>query len=109
LTTATWQQLLARARTEREVVSVARDYLAHFDYRELDDLPERCQPPKVMGGGDIASYAFELKCHHCEGGGGQVEVIRKLSDFFSEASNRIAQIAALPGEDPAQGSGCEPA
>lgn len=101
MTAVTWRELLARAHSDREVVSVARDYIAHFDYRELDDLPEPCKPPKFMNGGDVAAYAFELKSHDCERSDKGV-VIQQLSEFFSEASNRLAQVAAIQREGPSQ-------
>ncbi len=89
----TWQQLLARASSESEVVTIARDFLTHLDYRELGQLPDACRPPMIRSASDVSSYAYELVRLDCKDG---EPTLRTLASFFSEASIRLSQLASWP-------------
>jgi hypothetical protein len=95
--TITWQEALASAGSEREVLSLARDFVAHFDYFDLNRLPSTCRPPsKIVDGSDVTSYAFDLLRHQCtQQGDSNADVLEKLADFFSQASVRLSQVAVF--------------
>jgi len=95
----TWQHRLDLARSEREVVSAVRDFLASFGPLELAALPEACRPPaKVVDGADISSYAFDLVRHECDHVEGVADLVHRLARFFSHASIRLATLRAREGE-----------
>lgn len=88
-----WQQRLATASCEREVVDVARDFLAQFSPYEIVTLPMQCRPPgKIVDSHDITTYAFSLVRHRCDGGEGVAYAVHKLADFFAHAAVRLSQI-----------------
>jgi len=101
MTAFTWQQRLGAARTEEEVVSAAREFLASFSPFEMARLPQVCRPPaKLNDGDDISAYAFDLVRHECEGVD-EEELMSRLARFFAHASTRLTHIAShkyiLPG------------
>ena len=89
---ATWQERLSSARTEAEVVDVARDYVAQFTPEEIAALPGPCQPRKMVDAEDISEYAVTLVRHHCDDGQGSTTPIHRLAAFFSNASARVSEI-----------------
>lgn len=88
----TWQAKLAAARTEKEVVDVARDYLARLEYFEVQRLPERCRPRKILTANDLAAYAFDLVRHEYDEDDAHAPFIHKLAAFFAQASLRLSQV-----------------
>lgn len=89
----TWQQRLANASTESEVVDVARDFIAQFSPYEIVTLPPQCRPPgKIHDSSDVTEYAFALVRHRCDDGEGVTSAVHKLADFFSHAAVRLSQI-----------------
>jgi len=71
-----WQGRIRDARSRGEVVQVARDFVAQLSPAEVDRLPE---------------YALLLARHHAHGDAARLIV--KLSEFFSNAAARLAQLA----------------
>ena len=95
MTATTWLQLLARATTIDEVITTARDYTASLDHAVLARVPSELQPGKLFDTHDIASYAYELARHHYAGSDREVAAtVNGLASFFSEAVQRLAQLAA---------------
>ena len=94
LVPVTWQDRLNSATTEREVVAVARDYVAGLTPGDVERLPEPCRPGKFFDAQDITSYAFALVRHDCSVDGATFRLVQKLSDFFSKASMQLAKIMA---------------
>lgn len=96
MTGTTWQRRLDAARRADDVVGAARDFLAGFDPLELAALPAPCLPPaKIIDGEEISIYAFELVRFECADDRVTAELVHKLARFFSHASLRLAQLAAL--------------
>lgn len=87
---STWQDRLAAASNEAEVVDVARDYVAQFTFEEIGHLPDVCKPEKIVDAQDVANYAVTLMTHHCDDGEGATSPIHRLAAFFSNASARLA-------------------
>jgi hypothetical protein len=88
----TWQSRLDNASSEREVVSIAREFMAQFTPAEVNAVPENCRPGKIVDADDIARCAVELARYECQGDG--ETVISKLSTFFSSASERLSQLGS---------------
>src|SRR6478736_4765101 len=68
---ASWQQLLATARTVPHVVAVCNDFLDRIDARAAIELPAPCRPRPMRSGADISEYAYDLKrwTHAAQGPG----------------------------------------
>ena len=88
-----WQQRVATARDPHEVVEIARDFVATFSPYELHSLPEACRPSTKLFADDIPQLAFDLVRHECTRTG-IGEFVHALACFFSQASARLAQLAA---------------
>ena len=86
----TWQSRLDKASDERDVVSIAREFMAQFTPREIGSIPEECRPGKIVDAGDVTSCAFDLAKHSSHGDG--ESTISKVSAFFASASTRLSQI-----------------
>jgi pheromone shutdown protein TraB len=87
----TWEERLANATSEEEVVEVARDYLATLSHTEFALLPEKLRPHKIVDASDITTYAFELVRHECEESS-QHRLVQRIAHIMSRASIRLAQI-----------------
>ena len=97
VTTVTWQGRLNNATHQGEVVGIARDFVAQFDYAQVAGLPAECRPGKLVDANDVASYAFTL-VQYCTGGDTEGAVlVEKLAAFFSHASLRLARILSDAG------------
>ena len=90
--TITWQTRLDRASSEREVVSISRDFMAQFSPNEIASIPENCRPGKITDASDITSVAFELARDDCHGDG--ESVIAKVGVFFASASDKLSRLLA---------------
>lgn len=87
-----WQDRLASAFHEAQVVDVARDFLAQFSPEEIASLPEACRPGKLVDGDDVTEYALLLVQHRCQEGEGPTYAIYRLTNFFSNATLRLSQV-----------------
>jgi hypothetical protein len=87
-----WTERLKIARTEAEVMALARDFLASFDDYELRFLPPRCQSRVLLCANDISTYAFDLVAHRCEEMDASARLVRRLAEFFTGASIRLSEI-----------------
>jgi hypothetical protein len=95
----TWQRRLQEAHDERDVVVIARDFVATFGPDEIGRITEPWRPGKFFDANDITSYAFLLVRHDCEHQPRSAPVVHRLADFFSEASIRLSQILARRRHD----------
>lgn len=88
--TVTWQGRINGATDQEDVVGIARDFVAQFDYFEVAGLPAGCRPGKLVDANDVTRYAYTLVRQSTRGDTqGEVEV-EKLAAFFSQASTRLA-------------------
>ena len=87
-----WQGRLHAARTEEEVVDVARDFVATFSPENLADVPPRLWPPKMRDARDVTDYAFVLVRYRVDDERTSSGAIDRLSALFSDATVRISQI-----------------
>jgi hypothetical protein len=86
----TWYDRLESAKTAREVMDVAREYLDSWSDTEIEALPEPCRPPgHFIQPEDVVDYAFEVVSRHCGSSVGD-EGVSQLAGFFGNAARRIA-------------------
>jgi hypothetical protein len=93
----TWADRLDEARSESEVVSLARDFVARFGPDELARLPERCRPSRIVDAEDIAEYAMTLVRCELEAQGSDRGVLTRMATFFSAASSRLSEVSTSAG------------
>ena len=87
----TWEERIARATSEDEVVDVARDYLATISHAEFALLPEKLRPHKIVDAADITTYAFDLARHECEETS-EHRLVQRIAHIMSRASIRLSEI-----------------
>lgn len=95
----TWQMLLESSQDEHDVVRVARDFVASFTPHEIELLPPSCRPAKLVDGGDIASYGYDLTLHRWDDDEAAAPIIQAFARFFADATLRLAQIARERDDD----------
>ena len=92
----TWQQNIEEAKSEHDVVEVARDYLATLTHDEYAELPSGLRPPKLIDAVDIAAYALDLARHECEDQG-ELQLVQRMAQVMSHANVRLAEIFVADG------------
>jgi len=96
LVAVSWPQRLKSARTEAEVVDVARDFLATFSPYDLARLPEVLRPGRLVDGNDVNEVAFTLVRHDHDDSRGTARCIYRLTNFFTRASVRLTELSISP-------------
>ena len=92
-----WKALLDDAETERDLVVLARDYLAMWTPQEIAELPVDCRPGPVRDGEDITYWAFEFTRRQIaatEDDPALAARLLKLRTFFSHAAERLSFVTA---------------
>jgi hypothetical protein len=100
LVAVSWAQRLAAARTESEVVAVARDFLATFSPYDLARLPEECRPGRIVDGSDVNDFALLLVRYDQDDRQGTARCIHRLTTFFTNASIRLSELLAAHADEP---------
>jgi hypothetical protein len=91
-----WQDAVRAADTEDDVLDLVRDFLAQFSPEEVAQLPHDCRPAKIIDARDVTEYAFELARNRCDEAGDGADVLHRLSAFFTDANERLAEIMRVP-------------
>jgi hypothetical protein len=99
--TGTWAAALSAAHSEREVVSVVKDFISLWSPTEIASLPEDCRPGRIGGAEDVAEMALRFSQAQCSFGDNveQRRVLERMGTFFAHASSRLAQVLSDPGGD----------
>jgi hypothetical protein len=98
LQAVSWPHRLKTARTEAEVVDVARDFLATFSPYDLARLPEVLRPGRLVDGADVNDVAYTLVRHDHDDSRGTARCIHRLTNFFTSASVRLTELLMVnPG------------
>lgn len=89
-----WPDELHAAATDKDVLNVARNYVALLASEELQALPRDLKPGPLATCGDVADWALtlvqaSLSLHPDESG---VEILRNISEFFAAASSRLSEL-----------------
>ena len=98
-----WQDAVRAADTEGDVLDLVRDFLAQFSPDEIVQLPHHCRPGKIHDARDVTEYAFELVRNRCDESEEEAQVLNKLSAFFTDANERLAEILHVPAAPLEQG------
>jgi hypothetical protein len=87
-----WEDRLAAAETDEDVLFVASDFLSSLDYIEIARLPHACRPRPLRHAVELHSYMSGLvhQGYAQDDGSGSAAVIRRLVMFFARASDRLA-------------------
>jgi hypothetical protein len=97
-----WRAELDAATGEKDVVNVARDFIAFLSRAELATLRREVRPGPIDNGDDVAMWAVTLVREQFAVGLAKesIAVIDALSEFLSAAAAKIAHLRArAPVED----------
>ena len=95
-----WQDAVRAADTEGDVLDLVRDFLAQFSPPEIAQLPHHCRPGKIHDASDVTEYAFDLARHRVDEAEDGAQVLYRLSAFFTDANERLAEILHVPQTAP---------
>jgi hypothetical protein len=92
-----WNLRLRGAHSNREVVALARDFIAQWTPAEIAEFPESCRPGTLKSADDLAYYAYVLAKEErrpapCD------PKLTIVATFFAAASLRMSEIAAVSAE-----------
>lgn len=90
-----WRHSLDAAGDAHDVIASLRDFIASFTPYEIESLPPRLRPGKLLDAADVNGYAFELR-HHVVEHEDSAALVRTFSDIFAYAAARLSQLAS-PG------------
>lgn len=93
-----WLARVATARTPDEVLAIAREYVEHFSVGASDSLPPELRPGEIATASALQQYALTLVRYH--GHGENARAVYRLSEFFSRAAVRLAELAASAPDSP---------
>lgn len=96
-----WEDRLAAAETDEEVLFVASDFFASLDYIEIARLPHACRPRPLRHAVEVHSYMSSLVHQgymHDDGSGSEAIVLR-LVMFFARATDRLASLERANDDD----------
>ena len=95
-----WYRKIDSANTSREVVAVARDYVASWSPHDLARLPDAVRPGKMRDEVDIENLHALLVDEYRDTrvSGEELRPLQELTSFFVRASMRIAEVKELPAE-----------
>jgi hypothetical protein len=87
----TWPELLKAARTAREVVDIARNFVASWTPQEVKALPQGCDLPlRFQEPEDVILYTFALS--QARLAGKENDALSRMWSFFMEASQRAGAL-----------------
>ena len=89
-----WNLRLRGAHSNREVIALARDFIAQWTPAEIAELPESCRPGQLKSAEDLAYYAFALAKEERKSAACTPR-LTTLASFFACASLRLSEIAAI--------------
>jgi hypothetical protein len=89
-----WRIALEAAATEDDVVRVARDYVATLAREQVGLLPQNCRPGPIESCADVTEWAMRLvqECLNYHAEGASLDLMREVSEFFSEATARMSEL-----------------
>lgn len=96
-----WHSELEAATTDKDVLNVARDYVAMIAREEFLSIPVACRPGRIASCDDVMNAALKLvqeslkTATESEG----VKVLREVSEFFAAAAAKLTEIHAPHPED----------
>jgi hypothetical protein len=89
-----WEQALDRARDERDIIALVREYVASLDYHEISAMPVDLRPGKFFAAGDVAGYALKLARGAADDPVPMLTDANRFVPFFLHAHLRLSQVLA---------------
>ena len=89
-----WEQALDRARDERDIIALVREFVASLDYHEISAMPADLRPGKFFAAGDVAGYALKLARHVAGDPVPPPASGHRFVAFFLHAHLRLSQVLA---------------
>ena len=92
-----WLKEIDHAKTEAEVVSTARDYVALWSPPELSEFPDDCRVIRIENQADIARWREKLTAGiaKARARAANAERLDELVKFVDRAHQRIGEIKGL--------------
>ena len=89
-----WYRNIERTATTRQVVALARDYLATLTPRDLARVPQRSRPSRIFDEEDIAFWSGRLTEEYWQlrGTAADVAILQELWSFFLRAAIHIERL-----------------
>jgi hypothetical protein len=93
-----WRGELEAATTDKDVLNVARDYVALLSREEFLSLPADCRPGKLTTCDDVVAAALKLVREnlHFPTDTEATRVLHEVSEFFAAASAKLIEFHAPP-------------
>ena len=89
-----WHRDIERTATPRQVVALARDYLATLTPRDLARVPQHCRPSRIFDADDIAFWSARLTDEYWQlrGTAADAAILQDLWSFFLRASIHVTRL-----------------
>ncbi len=89
-----WRVELKAAATDKDVLNVARDYVALLAGEHLEDLPRGLRPGPLSNCEEISEWALKLVQASLSLAPNEAGVahLRDMGEFFAAASARLSEI-----------------
>jgi hypothetical protein len=93
-----WRAELDAATSNKEVLDLARDYLAFLSRDDFLSLPASCRLAPPLTVEDVAQYALQLlqESLSFRMEALSTRVVQEMSEFFSAASARLSDLRSIP-------------
>ena len=100
-----WFRQVENARSENEVISIARDYFAMWSPAEIGILPPAIRPPHIRDATDLEELNLRAveAFRETRATGEELVLLQRLTGFVGRSCVRIAQLrqGAASDADPA--------
>lgn len=99
-----WRSELDAATTEKDVLNIARDYVAFLARGELASLPADFRLGRIESCLDVTELALRLvqESMNYDSESAGLRLLRSMSEFFAEASEKLTELGATSHSDPVQ-------
>ena len=89
-------QQIGRTQNEQDLLSLTREYLAHWYHGDLAEIAEECRPTRVRDVEDLHYWSERLAEGFCREGvhGSRPDLHREMLAFFTEAAKRADELPA---------------
>ena len=96
-----WRSELDAATTEKDVLNVARDYVAFLARSEVELLPRGFKMGPLESCTDVGDLALRLvkASMHFESESEGLRLLRSLNEFFGAASDKFTELGIPPSVD----------
>lgn len=105
-----WRTHLKGTTTQEAVLTVVSQYLDEWQPEEISALPRGAWPGRLRSKSDVLAHALKLNTMHAGFAGDPTSLagLQELLLFFTHASVRSNQLAALAAEAPQASAGLAP-